>query len=171
MSKTTRRSERSIISLLIAIAALWLLAVPALAGEYAALNGITRLDAVYGFSQGTPKVANTVFVAVRDEYQNDSVRALAEPPRTVVVFYGPAVKLISTDRKWWKTEDVAEVDKFADTIRQMKKEGVTFEVCLYAAKVLGVDPATILPEVDRVGNGFVSVAGYQAQGYSLVLVP
>ena len=29
----------------------------------------------------------------------------------------------------------------------------------------------ILPEVDRVGNGFVSVAGYQAQGYSVVKIP
>jgi uncharacterized protein len=35
---------------------------------------------------------------------------------------------------------------------------------------LDVDPATILPEVDPVGNGFISVVGYQAQGYSLVTI-
>jgi hypothetical protein len=28
-----------------------------------------------------------------------------------------------------------------------------------------------LPEIDRVGNGFISVVGYQAQGYSVVTVP
>ena len=104
-------------------------------------------------------------------YQNESVRALPNPPRTVVVFHGPAVKLISTDRKRFKSEEVVEVDKFADTIRQMKKDGVTFEICDYAAKVMGVDPATIMPEIDHVDNGFVSVAGYQAQGYSVVRIP
>jgi intracellular sulfur oxidation DsrE/DsrF family protein len=76
-----------------------------------------------------------------------------------VVFHGPAVKLISTERKEFKPEEVAEVDKFADTIRQMKKDSVTFELCDYALEVMGVDPSTIMPEIDHVGNGFISVAG------------
>jgi intracellular sulfur oxidation DsrE/DsrF family protein len=88
-----------------------------------------------------------------------------------IVFHGPAVKLISTDRSNFKKEDLEEIDKFQMMIRQMKKDGVKFEVCLYAAKVMKVDPATILPEIDRVGNGFISVVGYQAQGYSVVTVP
>ena len=37
-------------------------------------------------------------------------------------------------------------------------------------KVMGVDPATVLPEVDIVGNGFISIAGYQAQGYSAIKI-
>ena len=45
------------------------------------------------------------------------------------------------------------------------------EVCLFAANVVGVDPATILPEIDRVNNGFISTIGYQAQGYAMVRVP
>ncbi len=52
----------------------------------------------------------------------------------------------------------------------MKNDGVKLEVCLYALKVLGVDPKTILPEVDKVGNGFISVVGYQAKGYSVVTI-
>ncbi len=51
-----------------------------------------------------------------------------------------------------------------------EQDGVKMEVCLYAAKVLGVDPNSILPEIDHVGNGFISVVGYQAQGYSVVAV-
>jgi intracellular sulfur oxidation DsrE/DsrF family protein len=53
----------------------------------------------------------------------------------------------------------------------LKKDGVKLEICLYAAKVMGVDPETIMPEIDRVGNGFISVIGYQAQGYSVVRIP
>ena len=68
-------------------------------------------------------------------------------------------------------EEWGEVVKFQDTLRQMKKDGVKLEVCLYAAKVLGVDKKTIIPEVDQVGNGFVSIAGYQMQGYGVVRIP
>jgi len=53
----------------------------------------------------------------------------------------------------------------------LKKDGAKLDVCDYALKVMGVDPATIMPEVDHVGNGFVSVVGYQAQGYSVVRIP
>ena len=147
------------------------LATPVIAGQYAALKGVNGVNTVFDVSQGTPKVANIVFWAVKDVYQNESVRSLPNPPRTVVVFHGPSVKLISSDRKGFSPEESAELDKFADTIRQMKKDGVTFEICDYAAKVMGVDPATIMPEIDHVGNGFISVAGYQAQGYAVVRIP
>ena len=53
----------------------------------------------------------------------------------------------------------------------MKKDGVKLEICLYAAKVMGVGEDTIIPEIDRVGNGFVSVIGYQKQGYAVVRIP
>ena len=159
-----------ILPVLFAVLSLTFLTTPVAAGEYAALKGVSGVNTVFEFSQGSPKVANIVFWAVRDVYQNKSVKALPNPPRTAVVFHGPAVKLISTERKWFKPEEVAEVDKFAETIRQMKKEGVTFEICDYAAKVMGVNPATILPEIDHVGNGFISVAGYQAQGYSVIRI-
>jgi len=160
-----------ILSVLLTVLFLAFLTTPVIAGDYAALKGVNGVNTVFDVSQESPKVANIVFWAVRDVYQNESVSALPNPPRTVVVFHGPAVKLISTDRKGFKPEEVAEVDKFADTIRQMKKDGVTFEICDYAAKVMGVDPATIMPEIDHVGNGFVSVAGYQAQGYSVIRIP
>jgi intracellular sulfur oxidation DsrE/DsrF family protein len=52
----------------------------------------------------------------------------------------------------------------------MKANGVKFEVCDYALKVMGVDPKTVLPEVDHVPNGFISIAGYQAQGYSVITI-
>jgi intracellular sulfur oxidation DsrE/DsrF family protein len=119
---------------------------------------------------GSPKVANLVFWAVRNVYEDASVRALPEPPEIAVVFHGPAVKMISTDPSHFDASEKKALDEFAGMVRQMKKDGVKLEVCLYAAKVLGVDPASILPEVDHVGNGFISVVGYQAKGYSVVTI-
>jgi intracellular sulfur oxidation DsrE/DsrF family protein len=67
--------------------------------------------------------------------------------------------------------DIAAYDKVAELVRQFKKAGIKMEVCMFAVKVLGVDPATLMPEVDRVGNGFIAVLGYQAQGYSVQSIP
>lgn len=147
-----------------------LMASPAMSGEYAALEGVKSLKTVFDVSQGSPQTANIVFWAVKNVNDDQSVRALPESPQVAVVFHGPAVKMISTDRKGFKASDNEALNEFANLIRQMKKDGVRFEVCDYALKVLGVDPATVLPEVDHVGNGFISIAGYQAKGYSVITI-
>jgi len=147
-----------------------LIAIPAMSDEYVALKGVKGVKTVFDVSQGSPQVANVVFWAIRNVHDDKSTRALSEPPQVAVVFHGPAVKMISTDRNGFKDSDNEALDQFANTIREMKNNGVRLEVCDYALKVMGVDPATVLPEVDHVGNGFISIAGYQAQGYSTITI-
>lgn len=156
----------------IAVVTLFLssIATPAISGDYAALTGVKGVKAVFDVSLGSPQAANKVFWAVRNVNDDASVRSLSEPPQVVVVFHGPAVKMISTDRKGFGDSDDEALDAFADLIRKMKKEGVRFEVCDYALKVLGVNPDSVLPEVNHVGNGFISIAGYQMQGYSVITI-
>lgn len=69
-----------------------------------------------------------------------------------------------------KPEEQKSHQQIADIISGMSKAGIRVEVCLYAAKVFGVEPASILPEIQRVGNGWISEIGYQTRGYSLVPV-
>lgn len=145
---------------------------PTFASGYAeAFKGITTYKAVYQFTSGDPGVANRVFWAVKNSYEDQAVRDLGIVPRIVVVFHGPVVNLISTNLAQFPDEVRIEVEQFQGTIRQMKQDGVKFEVCLYAVKMAGLDPDTILPEVDSVDNGFVSVIGYQMQGYAVVRIP
>ena len=147
-----------------------LIASPAVSEEYYALNGVKKVKAVFDVSMESPQFAPIVFWAVRNVYDDESVRMLPESPEVAVVFHGAAVKLISTDRNGYSDEEKKSLDEFAGMIRQMKQDGVKLEVCKYAVKVLGVNPESILPEIDQVGNGFISVVGYQAQGYSVVTV-
>jgi intracellular sulfur oxidation DsrE/DsrF family protein len=146
-------------------------AVPAMASEYAALEGVKGLDSVFDFTLASPSMATIVLPAIKGVHEDKNVRALAAPPRTVIVFHGGATKLISTDRTGFDKADYEALDKVAELIRQYRKDGIKMEVCMYAVKVLDIDPATLMPEIDQVGNGFISVLGYQAQGYSLVTVP
>lgn len=147
-------------------------ASPAAADGYgSALNGVKGLNAVFDYSQPSPKMSNIILGAVKGMYEEEAVTALPEKTQMVIVFQGPAVKLITTDRSNFPEKDFAELDKLHAMIRQLKADGVTMEVCLYAANVVGVDPATILPEIDQVNNGFISTIGYQAQGYAMVRIP
>ena len=162
---------RHILAIMVVIFTITLIAAsPAASSEYAALKGVKQVKAVFDVSLGSPEMANIVFWAVKNVYEDKNVRELSKPPQVAVVFHGPAVKLISTNHKDFKDSDKKALDEFAKMIHQMKKDGVKLEVCSYALKVLDVDPATILPEVDKVGNGFISVVGYQAQGYSVVTI-
>lgn len=144
--------------------------VPAVSEEYKALDGVQKIKAVFDVSLGEPSAAPVVFWAVRNVYEDKSIQELPEETEVAVVFHGPAVKLISTDSDGYSDKEKKALDEFAAMIRQMKQDGVTLEVCMYAVKVFGIDPQSILPEIDRVGNGFISVVGYQAQGYSVVVV-
>jgi uncharacterized protein len=170
MNENHHRFVRYFSTFVIFLSVVLVAAAPASSDEYAALKGVDGIKAVFEVSLGSPAMANIVFGAVKGVYADDNTRALSRPAKIAVVFHGPAVKLISTNREGFKAADSKALDEFADTIRQMKKDGVKLEVCDYALKVMGVDPASILPEVDHVGNGFISVIGYQAQGYSHVLI-
>jgi intracellular sulfur oxidation DsrE/DsrF family protein len=153
-----------------ALFVLVLIAIPALSGEYLALKGVKGVKTVFDVSQGSPQVANVVFWAIRNVHDDKRTRSLSEPPQVAVVFHGPAVKMISTDRNGFKDSDNEALNQFANTIQEMKNSGVRFEVCDYALKVMGVNPATVLPEIFHVDNGFISIAGYQAQGYSTITI-
>ena len=164
-------SVRSLAVIAFSLAVLALAAMPATAGEYAALTGVKGLDSVFDFSLGSAEVAAVIFPAILDVHQNKEVRALPAAPRSVIVFHGKAVQLISTDRKGVEKKELEAYDKVAGFIRQLKKAGIKMDVCMYAVKVFGIDPATLMPEIDRVGNGFIAVLGYQAQGYSVQAIP
>mgnify|MGYP005841513539 CR=1 FL=1 len=168
MNQTGNQSNRRFSIGLIAAVFVALLATPALSGEYPALEGVDGVKAVFDVTVASPQGAYGTFRAVRHLYQDENVRALPNPPKVAVVFHGPAVKLVSTDWSGFPASDHDALKQFADMVRRMKKEGVALEICMYAAKGRGVDPATILPEVDQVANGFISVVGYQAQGYATV---
>lgn len=80
------------------------------------------------------------------------------------------MKLLSKNRNGFSSEDQKTLDEFAGMISAMSRNGIRFEICLVAAKVFDVEPMSVLPEIKRVGNGWVSEIGYQAQGYALVPV-
>ncbi|MDX2479928.1 MAG: DsrE family protein [Desulfuromusa sp.] len=172
MIAKNRRTNLSILCLFFAATFAYLIPSPVLAEGYGnALKGVNSYDAVFEVTQASPQTANIVFWAVKNAYEVAEVKGLTKEPNIAIVFHGPAVRLTSSNKTPFDETEWSEVEKFQETLRQMKKDGVKLEICLYAAKVMGVDKATIIPEVDQVENGFVSVIGYQMQGYAVVRIP
>ncbi len=167
-----RSKNRFSVSFFLSVVFVVMAAIPVFSAGYDnALQGVQSYNAVFEVSQKSPKIANAVFWAVKNAYEVAEVKGLKNPPRIAIVFHGPAVQLLSTESSPFNEAEWAEVENFQETLKQMKKDGVKLEVCLYAVKMMGVDKGTIIPEVDQVGNGFVSVIGYQMQGYAVVRIP
>lgn len=143
-------------------------ALPAQAEDYDALKGLNSIKAVFDVRAGAPKSAAVFLDLILQTYRDSNIRAVTGKPEFSVVFIGPAVKLISTDTKGFPPEDQEHIAKIARIVTEMAREGFKLEICIYAARLLGVAPATILPEIKQVENGWISVIGYQAKGYALV---
>jgi intracellular sulfur oxidation DsrE/DsrF family protein len=150
-----------VISLLCAVS-------PVSGQEYAAMKGITSVKAVFDERESSPKITAFHLAGIHQTYKE--LAAMKKNPVFAVVFIGPSVKLISKNREGFSPEDLKSLDEIANTISAMAKDGVNFEICLVAANYFEVDPASVLPEIKGVGNGWISIIGYQAQGYSLVPV-
>ncbi len=87
----------------------------------------------------------------------------------VLVFIGETVKYLTT-----KPEEVLEMEygdelaSIAESVETLAGLGVRMEVCAVATRVFGIDNASILPGMQVVGDGFISLIGWQTQGYKLV---
>lgn len=143
--------------------------VSAVSGEeYKSMKGIKSAKAVFDERESNPKSVALHLKIIHQTYKE--LAAMKNDPAFVVIFIGPSVKLISKNREGFSPEDRKYLDEITDTISAMSKDKINFEMCLVAAKFLNVDPSSVLPEIKRVGNGWISMIGYQAQQYSLVPV-
>jgi intracellular sulfur oxidation DsrE/DsrF family protein len=131
-----------------------------------ALKGVKSAKAIFDVRVANPKGAAIQIKLIHQTYQQ--LVAEKKKPVCVVSFMGPSVKLISKNREGFTAEDQKPLDEIAETISKMSKEGIRVEICMFAAKLFGVDPSSLLPQIKKVENGWVSLVGYQAQGYSLV---
>ncbi|MCG7963136.1 MAG: DsrE family protein, partial [Candidatus Thiodiazotropha taylori] len=90
-------------------------------------------------------------------------------PNMVLVFIGETVRYLST-----KPDDTLEMEfgddlkSIAETAKILEQKGVRMEVCAIANRVFKVENEDVLPQMEVVGDGFISLIGWQTQGHKLV---
>lgn len=92
-------------------------------------------------------------------------------PDFVVVFIGPSVQQLTTSPKGDIALEYGDtLESIAGSVADLKQLGIRQEICGVATKVFDINNKTILPELNLVGDGFISLIRYQIQGYALVPV-
>ena len=62
-----------------------------------------------------------------------------------------------------------DLDEVAALLADLnRRPGVRMEACSVACRIFGVKTESLLPGIKAVGNTFVSLIGYQTQGYGTI---
>ncbi len=90
-------------------------------------------------------------------------------PDFVIVYIGPTVRFLSrtpeVDLEMQHDDDLKAV---AAQVAALHELGVRQEVCAIATRVFKVPNDSLLPGLSLVGDGFISLIGWQTQDYKLV---
>ncbi len=137
--------------------------------DRAALASLKTGKGVFLVDIGDARKLNFYLKIIQGSYQ--SMQRQGVTPAFVLVYIGPSVKYLSTVPS-------AEVEQVAGdvlldieaNVEALAALGVRQEVCAVATQVFGVDNDSLVSGLTPVGDGFISLIGYQAQGYHLVPV-
>lgn len=137
---------------------------------YQALQKVNSVSTIFDFRIQEPQSALDHLKLVHTTYKDKAIHSVSPNPHFVVVFMGPSVKLLTSDRKGFSSKDQQTIKQIDEVLTTLNKDGVVLEVCLVAAQYFKVDPNTFPKTLQQVPNGWISSIGYQAQGYSMVPV-
>jgi intracellular sulfur oxidation DsrE/DsrF family protein len=165
-----RKMITIIIGLVLSVCLLLVAAHNVSAEGYKVLKGMKSVKVVFDVRGASPKGVVAQLGLIQKMFKDKGIRDITDDVDFVVVFSGPVVKLISTQTDKFSAQEKEDLKIISNTVSEMAKAGVKMEVCSLALTGHGVDPASILPEIKHVPNGWVSLIGYQAKGYELVPV-
>lgn len=135
--------------------------------DAAALIGVEATKSVFLIDFTNPKKTAFYMDIIRGTH--DGLVRQGVTPNMVLVFIGQTVKYLSTEpEELLAMEYEEELKSIAESAKALKANGVRMEVCAVATKVFEVENSTVLPEMDVVGDGFISLIGWQTQGHKLV---
>lgn len=131
-----------------------------------ALRGVKRVKFVVDVNVGEPAL-----LLKRMALLDATIRQLTEAgtkPIVVVAFRGKASRFITKGKGY--VEDDQQDAKLAmrGWIERFSGRGIIIEQCALAAEILEIGLDDFLPQVTVVQNGYVSLIGYQHQGYAFL---
>ncbi len=129
-----------------------------------ALRGVDKGKALFDINMTDAKKM-TLYLAVIGETVDDLQRQGVEPD-VILAFRGRSVRLISKDREQMDLTDFEHLDRIAEQLADLRKKGVRMEACSVATRLFKINNNSLLDGIKPVGNTFVSLIGYQAQGYA-----
>ena len=165
----TRTNPRWISALLLFIFSHLAVAADKVINDQAALGNLKTGKGVFLVDIGDPKKLNFYLEVIQGTHKG--MVAQGVQPDFVLVYIGPSVKYLS--RSPSDAVEQATGGALLDiesNVAKLAELGVRQEVCAVATRVFRIDNDTLVEGLTLVGDGFISLIGYQAQGYHLVPV-
>ncbi len=132
-----------------------------------ALKNVNEGKVVWDVTVGNPKKLLLMLKVIEETYYdliNQNVK-----PDMVFAFHGPVMKLITTESPDLALDEEEAHEEVLELLTSFsQKRGVKMESCSISSRLLNIENDTIISEIKPVGNTFVSLIGYQKQGYSLI---
>jgi len=129
-----------------------------------ALKGITTGKVIFDINMSEAKKMTLYLMVIKQTV--DDLKRQGVKPDVILAFRGLSVRLISKNREQMKLTDFEHLDKIAQQLANLQQQGVRIEACSVATKLFNVENKSLLDGIKPVGNTFVSLTGYQAQGYA-----
>ena len=162
------RAVKTIIATI--VVALLLASTSVSAEEYAnrrALADIKSVSVYFDVNVGVPAQKLVTRLMLIDKTSSQLAKAGVKA-QFVIGFRGKASYFVTKGDDYVLKEDIDVKKKVVQWVKDFKARGIVMEQCLIAAEFLKIRVEDFLPEIEIVENGYVSMIGYQAKGYSLV---
>ena len=134
-----------------------------------ALQGLEQVKTVYDVRKKHPDALAGYLEAIITNHENLLKEGVE--PELAMVFIAKSVQYITTEPETdIEMAHQGALDRIARAVERLDALGVHMEACAAATRYYGVDNDTLLPAIEPVRSGFISVMGYQNRGYALVPV-
>jgi len=129
-----------------------------------ALQGLKEVRIICDMNVGEPKLLLKRMELLDTTYRQ--LEAAGVKTTVVVAFRGKASFYITKGDGYVPAKAKDAKRKARSWIERFRKNGFGIEQCAIAAEMLDIELEDFIPEVDIVQNGYVSIIGYQQQGYA-----
>ena len=131
-----------------------------------AVKGLSGIKIVCDVNVGDPDLLLTRMYFLDTTYSQ--LVDMGVKPTIVLVFRGKASLFITKNDKYIRPEYRKQRLEMKGWLEQFHELGFTIEQCYIAAKSHKIDTKDFLPQVEIVANGYISLVGYQSQGYAFL---
>lgn len=131
-----------------------------------ALTGLTTAKAYFDVTVENPKLVLLRLQLIEKTYSQ--IAANGVTPAFIVGIRGKASNFFTKGNDNVLDMDLPDKKQIEILVKKFAAQHIPIEQCLIAAEIQHIDAADFLPQLKLVANGYVSMIGYQSQGYGLV---
>ena len=131
-----------------------------------AIDGQKTIKIIFDVNIGEPKKLLFRMQLIDQTY--NELQEAGIKPIFVVAFRGKASRFITRGALYLPEEARPYKQKMREWLKLFKEKGFAMQQCTKATDLLLIDIKDLVSFVKPIPNGYIALAGYQSQGYSLI---